>query len=454
MDPTIISELNSSLTWIQENIINNQYLIAVLGGGLIFYLKSILSFLSDVFKRYCIVSITVTSDNIYDFYSLELWVDHLFSKSIWKKNMELSDVLSNEYSGLKLTPANGIHFFMYNKRVYWINKTQLTNQLQKIKYIYKVSTFGLTNTSLINFFNKINHYRILYNSKDYLENKCSVFIPTDYGDWTKVAHIKHRGFDSIYLEKEIIDKIINKIRFFINNKQWYLDNHIPYKLGIILHGEPGCSKTTLIKIIASLLKTDVYSLQTLENCKQDSFISFVHEAILRSNLSFKDANIDVKKFEAYTKYGIEIEKQIPIIALEDADSFLVLRKRTSNENSPTIINKTTKFEVTLSTILNIMDGMLTPDGVIFIMTTNTINQLDPAIFRPGRIDLCLEIKPINSSLIKEMCNHFYNKDIQLNIPDTMYIVPAKLQELLMMYSDKDQLEKEIIKNKFVKKSIE
>ena len=106
-----------------------------------------------------------------------------------------------------------------------------------------------------------------------------------------------------------------------------------------------------------------------------------------------------------------------------------------------------KLGVGLTTILNIFDGIMTPDGLVFIITTNTIDKLDPALFRPGRIDLCLEIKPIGYDLIKKMCHDFDNT-LELNIPKDITIVPAKLQELLMMKYDSETLSTEILKHQF------
>lgn len=443
------SEIVKSLTWVQENIINNQYLVAILGGGFIFYFKSIIEIIKSLFNRYFIVSITISSDDNYNFYSLELWLNNLFKDSKWEKKLASSGVLSNYTFGIQTIPGNGTHFFKYKNKLFWVNKAQITKQVEKITYIYQISTLGITNIKIKNLINDIDNFRKMLFTTQLEKQKFFVYTNNSYGDWSKISEIHYRDFDSIYLDKSTIKAIIEKIRFFINNKQWYKEKNIPYKLGIILYGKPGCSKTTIIKIITSILKTNVYFIQSLENIKPNDFINLLNQATEETDGSFINSNSNIENFKT-NKYGINLEKQIPIIALEDADSFSVLRKRNDESKNTTIVNNISKFDLTLSTILNIMDGMLTPDGIIFIMTTNTIDRLDPAIFRPGRIDLCLEIKPINSSLIKDMCNGFYNKNVELNIPNNISIVPAKLQELLLTYQDKNQLEQKIIENQFIK----
>jgi chaperone BCS1 len=54
-------------------------------------------------------------------------------------------------------------------------------------------------------------------------------------------------------------------------------------------------------------------------------------------------------------------------------------------------NVSTQNGVTLSGLLNVLDGFHAPTGVLFVMTTNHVEKLDPALLRPGRIDykLCL-----------------------------------------------------------------
>ncbi len=64
----------------------------------------------------------------------------------------------------------------------------------------------------------------------------------------------------------------------------------------------------------------------------------------------------------------------------------------------------------LHEILNSMDGMLTPDGLKFIVTTNHLDRLDPAIVRPGRIDEVIEIGPLPLDCARKMFRAFYGRE--------------------------------------------
>ena len=63
--------------------------------------------------------------------------------------------------------------------------------------------------------------------------------------------------------------------------------------------------------------------------------------------------------------------------------------------------------VTLSGLLNVLDGFGAPDNVLFIMTSNRIEALDPALLRPGRIDYRLYLGEASEQQKMELYSRFF-----------------------------------------------
>src|ERR1700756_2683653 len=66
-----------------------------------------------------------------------------------------------------------------------------------------------------------------------------------------------------------------------------------------------------------------------------------------------------------------------------------------------------RFVVTLSGLLNVLDGVHAPENVVYVMTTNKVEALDPALLRPGRIDYRLFMGEASESQRIELYRRFF-----------------------------------------------
>lgn len=224
------------------------------------------------------------------------------------------------------------------------------------------------------------------------------------GYWSVLARVTPRKAETVILPHEQKDRILKDIQWFIDNQDFYVSRGIPYHRGYLFEGSPGCGKSSMIPVVAAATKKDIctLSLSTLKDDKE------LLEAVCEA-----DDNA--------------------IIALEDVDAATTAAQDRDADND------TEAKGVTLAGLLNVLDGMVTPDGRIFIMTTNYPERLDAALIRPGRIDVRERFGLLDTKLQEEMSLLFYNTPVSREEP----ISPASLQGIFMKHKTADAAQREL-----------
>merc|ERR1712241_241592 len=150
--------------------------------------------------------------------------------------------------------------------------------------------------------------------------------------------------------------------------------------GLLLHGEPGCGKTSTIKAIANMSQRHIVSVP-LKNVKT---ISDLYNALYGGKIN--KSSIPMKK-------RLYVLEDIDCAGLDD-----IMKKRVAEPQKPAENNENKKpepkveekTEIKLSDLLEAFDGVLEMNGRMMVMTTNHLEKLDPALIRPGRVNLSLE----------------------------------------------------------------
>ena len=116
-----------------------------------------------------------------------------------------------------------------------------------------------------------------------------------------------------------------------------------------------------------------------------------------------------------------------------------------------VINDSDKLN--LSFLLNVLDGTMAPENFIFVMTTNHIDKLDPALIRPGRMDINIELKKCDRYQLKCIYQDLYNKilseELIQKFPEFTYIVAEVILHLFHNMYHKD-IEQNELMAKFIK----
>ncbi|KAF9104797.1 hypothetical protein BGX29_001278 [Mortierella sp. GBA35] len=358
-----------------KGVMGNDVLSA---GFFLMIMGSFYTFFKDLFVRYYYeiqswfyVSVEVQEgDDTYKWLSewvaerpLTKSVRHLTVKAVWDDDSDNDDYYSNNNSKderprLLFMPGMGSHI-LYHKG-YKINvsrdrpdqaagadgeQSRILASIQK-KQCLTISTFGWDISRL-----KTIVQDAMEESYKKKEGKTTIYTSQPYDNyWSGSSTRSPRAFHSVILAEGLKEELLDDITTFRNSSQWYHDRGVPYRRGYLLHGPPGTGKTSFIVALAGHLNMSV--------CIVNLGISGLNDQQLDRLLNNAPRN--------------------SILLMEDVDAALVKRKAGKAQEGSN--------NVTLSGILNALDGITAQEGSVVFMTTNHIRKLAPALIRPGRCD--------------------------------------------------------------------
>jgi len=237
--------------------------------------------------------------------------------------------------------------------------------------------------------------------------------------FTKHLFTTTRTLDNIFFEQR--DAVKARVDFFLNHPEWYAAKGIPYTLGLLLHGTPGCGKTSTIKAIAAVAKRHIINVTMSTITTKQQLVQLFYEDTI--HVVSKDG---ISSPEAFS---IPINKRMYVLEDIDCMSDIVLERSLDTERSTT-------QDLTLSDLLNVLDGVLETPGRILIMTSNYPERLDKALIRPGRVDLMINFKKASRMIIVEMYESFFDAEFPLEdiekLPDEV-LSPAEVGAVLFRY---------------------
>ena len=205
--------------------------------------------------------------------------------------------------------------------------------------------------------------------------------------WSSSVTFQNRFFENK-------TRIIEQIDEFITNKDWYRSKGIPHNLGILLHGEPGCGKTSFIKCVANKWpKKHIINMRLKTDMRLEDLEHIMHNVYITGSV-----------------YVPFIDR---IYVIEDIDcmgNLVTRRKMSCNEVVEDDKNEKSanKQNSNLSFLLNILDGLNETEERVIIMTTNHLLHLDEALIRPGRIDINVQFNKAKAREIQSILEHFWN----------------------------------------------
>jgi hypothetical protein len=194
-------------------------------------------------------------------------------------------------------------------------------------------------------------YDIYMETANHTDKYISLYFP-DSTYWDMAQKLSKRKLSTIYLPEADKLGIIEDIKKFIlpETQAIYDRLCVTYKRVYLFEGIPGAGKTSFIKALASEFGYNIASLQFNAKMDDTTFLRLLN-------------NLPKKTF----------------LLFEDMDCLFKSRKAHDTESN----------HVTLSGLLNGLDGIGTKHGLVCFITTNYKSHLDPALVRPGRVDKIL-----------------------------------------------------------------
>ncbi|KAJ6788298.1 hypothetical protein PWT90_10448 [Aphanocladium album] len=289
---------------------------------------------------------------------------------------------------LHYTPSAGTHWFWYKgqplrfSRQQTKDKISLRNPSEQEELC--VSCLG-RNPAILK--ELLADARLLYLQKD--DRKTVIYRATSsvssYGTdsyWQRCMSRPNRDFSTVILPEKVKKDIIADAGDYLDpaTRRWYANRGIPYRRGYLLYGPPGTGKSSLSVALAGYFRMKIY------------IVSLSSLTATEENLASLFADLPTNC----------------IVLLEDIDTAGLSQTREKKEDDDSSDNNTpAQGQLSLSALLNILDGVAAQEGRVLIMTTNHLESLDKALIRPGRVDMIVQFQLADADMSESIFKAIY-----------------------------------------------
>uniref|UniRef100_A0A7S0Q794 Mitochondrial chaperone BCS1 n=1 Tax=Coccolithus braarudii TaxID=221442 RepID=A0A7S0Q794_9EUKA len=354
----------------------------MLGTGLAF-LRGAGKAASTMAQRHLLVTLEVTSkDRAYP------WVLHWLTEQARSSGSTAGavaqhvtvDTISRRLASGKMvthfefTPCPGRHVMRYNGQLLMIDRVreQQTVDLSTGQPWESVKLTALGRTRSV-------FEEFLQDARDFATSKQeqTTTIYSNWGtEWRPFGPPRRRRpLHSVVLDQGIAEHLRDDVGEFLDSSKWYADRGIPYRRGYLLHGPPGSGKSSFVASLAGAIGHDICVLNLSEAGLTDDRLA----------------------------HALTLAPPQSLVLLEDIDAAFIERDPRDRRSA----------FVTFSGLLNALDGVAAGEERLVFMTTNHIERLDPALIRPGRIDVIHEISNATPYQMRQLFLNFFPEDQEL-----------------------------------------
>lgn len=247
-----------------------------------------------------------------------------------------------------------------------------------------------------------------------VQNRQMVDLCNKYGS-TSTITLPKRHPSTLCLPTGMFERVRDRVVEFMESREDYERVGVPWRFGILLYGEPGTGKTSMAHTLASQI---------------DRRLAVIPLADLRS---------DEDLFSAF-----EGVRDDAIVLIEDVDCAFHQRDGEDADG------------ITFSGFLNCIDGVIaSQNGRILVMSTNHRDRLDPALIRPGRVDLNVEVPLLSAEPATDYVDRLFahvptRHDVVREVmaekrPTSAILINRLMREPWRRHADGGRIEKAIAK---------
>ncbi|PGH16125.1 hypothetical protein AJ79_01892 [Helicocarpus griseus UAMH5409] len=309
---------------------------------------------------------------------------------------------------LHFTPSIGSHYFRYKGRLLKFNRSKQKLSAFTFSDHVSISCLGWDTSFLKELLEEAQQEYIRRDGDKTIIYRSAKGSKGEDSNWSRCMARHPRPMSTVVLDSNQKQDFMQDVKDYLHpfTRRWYANRGIPYRRGYLFHGPPGCGKTSLCFAAAGDLGLKIYIINlNSRNLTEEGLASLFSSLPARCMVLLEDIDTagvitnnraDSNSDGTATTGPAAAEAAIKTAAKEGKAP----SAQAADQSRP---------GVSLSGLLNTIDGIASSEGRILVMTTNHIENLDPALLRPGRVDMTIRFEYADTNALQDLYRTIYTK---------------------------------------------